>query len=194
MMLKNPHTAIFSGMTGCGKTKLFLNLIESHYNNHFDYIVVFCPTIKNNLSYGRNWIWNDDYVILFCVFDNFEDTLRDLRSWLSGCEVLFVLDDMICEKSLDKRRTETLKLAVSGRHDRHYLWILTQVYNAVPKDLRRQAKVVYLWYPKERGEFKSVMDENNVVDEKDFLNVFNRLKDGSCLCLNMEDKKYYFVR
>ena len=42
------HTAIFTGQTRCGKTHLVLDLIENHYNKHFDYIVIICPTLRIN--------------------------------------------------------------------------------------------------------------------------------------------------
>ena len=32
--IKKPHTAIFIGQTGCGKTHLVLDLIEKEYNKH----------------------------------------------------------------------------------------------------------------------------------------------------------------
>ena len=38
--IKKPHTSIFIGQTGCGKTHLALGLIEKEYNKHFDYIVI----------------------------------------------------------------------------------------------------------------------------------------------------------
>ena len=38
--IKKPHTAMFIGQMGCGKTRLVLELIEKEYNKHFDYIVI----------------------------------------------------------------------------------------------------------------------------------------------------------
>ena len=43
--IKDPHTTIFTGQTGCGKTHLVLDLIEKECKKHFDYIVVLCPTV-----------------------------------------------------------------------------------------------------------------------------------------------------
>ena len=60
---KEPHTVIFIGQTGCGKTHLVLGLIENQYNNHFDYIVVICLTLPENDTYhSKKWIKNDDKV------------------------------------------------------------------------------------------------------------------------------------
>ena len=49
--IKEPHTTIFTGPTGCGKTHLVLDLIEKEYNKHFDYIIIICPTLQWNKTY-----------------------------------------------------------------------------------------------------------------------------------------------
>ena len=61
------------------------------------------------------------------------------------------MDDIIANESLYKRRQPLLELSISGRHWGHYLWLLTQSYTAIPKILRRQAKVILVWYPKEKS-------------------------------------------
>ena len=43
--IKKPHTSIFIGQTGYGKTHLVLELIEEEYNEDFDYIVIISPTL-----------------------------------------------------------------------------------------------------------------------------------------------------
>ena len=49
--IKKPHTSIFIGQTGCGKTHLVLELIEKEYKNFFDYIIIICPTLRENKTY-----------------------------------------------------------------------------------------------------------------------------------------------
>ena len=70
------------------------------------------------------------------------------------------MDDIIANESLYKRRQPLLELSISGRHWGHYLWLLTQSYTAIPKNLRRQAKVILVWYPKERADLKMIHDKN----------------------------------
>ena len=63
--IKKPRTAMFIGQMGCGKTCLFLELIEKEYNKHFDYIVIICPTLQGNETYhAKEWIKNDANVWL----------------------------------------------------------------------------------------------------------------------------------
>ena len=69
--IKKLHIAIFIGQTECGKTHLVLDLIENQYNNHFDYIVIICPTLQENDTYhAKEWIKNDDKVWLVDPKDN----------------------------------------------------------------------------------------------------------------------------
>ena len=59
------HTALFVAPTGVGKTHLALNLLESEYFNHLDFIIIICPTLKHNGTYrSRKWVWTDPEVIL----------------------------------------------------------------------------------------------------------------------------------
>lgn len=76
---------------------------------------------------------------------------------LAGTETLFIIDDIIVSKSLDKRRQSLLLLAILGRYHNHYLWLLTQSCLAIPKNLRRQAKTIFVWYPKERTDLETIM-------------------------------------
>jgi len=73
----------------------------------------------------------------------------------SGEETLFIVDDLIADKTLDKKRQPLLDLAISGRHRKHSLWLLTQSYTAIPKNLRRQKKQLFVWYPSEKSDLKT---------------------------------------
>ena len=98
-------------------------------------------------------------------------------------EVLFIIDDLIANESLDKRRQPLLELSISGRHRGHYLWLLTQSYSAIPKNLRRQAKAIFVWYPKERGDLKMIHDENDVLTDDELVVARNFLKKSKHACL-----------
>ena len=125
--IKEPHTAIFTGQTKCGKTYLVLELIEKEYNNHFDYIIIICQTLRENSTYHvKEWIKNDDdKVWLVEPKDNLYQWIKKLPELLRFFEVLFIIDDIIANESLDKKRQPLLELAIFGRHRGHYLWLLT---------------------------------------------------------------------
>ena len=75
--IKEVHASIFIVQTGCGKTHLALELIEKEYNKHFDYIIIICPTLRENkkIYHAKEWIKNDDNVWL-------EDPKDILYQWI----------------------------------------------------------------------------------------------------------------
>ena len=132
--VKEPHNSIFTGPTSCGKTRRMLDLIDHEYGHHFDNIVILCPTLRWNETYlERAWVWEDDYVFPVEPKGNLLEIIRKLSALFSGEETLFVVDDVIADETLDKRRQPLLELAISGRHRKHSLWLLTQSYTAIPK-------------------------------------------------------------
>ena len=66
---KFPHSAMFVGVTACGKTEFLLRLLETIYKSHFEFIVILCPTILDNKTYlSRKWIFDDKNVFLEYVY------------------------------------------------------------------------------------------------------------------------------
>ena len=64
---KFPHSAMFVGVTACGKTEFLLQLLETDNKNHFEFIVILCPTILDNKTYlSRKWIFDDKNVFIVC--------------------------------------------------------------------------------------------------------------------------------
>ena len=188
--VKEPHTTIFTGPTGCEKTLLVLNLIEKEYNKHFDYIIIICPTLRwNKTYYSRDWIKNDDKVWVVEPKDMIRlrcniivpEKVNGIYYWIEGLsqllahsETIFIIDDIIADESFDKRREPLLELAISGRHRGHFLWLVTQSYSAIPKNLRRQVKAIFVWYPKKRADLKMIHNKNNVLRmmNSPFLKIF----------------------
>ena len=49
---------------GALNAHLALRLLETEYRNHFDFIVIICPTLRYNSTYkNQSWVWNDPEVI-----------------------------------------------------------------------------------------------------------------------------------
>ena len=101
-------------------------------------------------------------------------------------EVLFIIDDSIANTKIDKRRYPLLQLFISGRH--HYLWLLTQPYTAIPKNLRKQAKVIFVWYPKKRGDLKAIHDENDVLTDDELVAARDLLRESRYGCLYIRNE------
>ena len=116
--------------------RLVLELVEKKYNKHFDYIIIICPMLQENVTYHtKEWIKKDDNVWLINPKDNLYQWLKKLSELLRFLEILFIIDDIIVNKDLDKRRQRLLELSISGRHRGHYLWLLTQSYKGIPKKI-----------------------------------------------------------
>ena len=151
--MKEPHTALFVVLTGVGKTHLALSLLETEYRNHFDLIVIICSTSRYNSTYkNRSWVWNDPDVIPIEPGNQLYYLIEKISNLLAGDKTLFLIDDIIANETLDKCHQHLLELAISGRHRGHSLWLLTQSYTAIPNNIRRQAKMLYIWYPNNRTD------------------------------------------
>ena len=194
--VKIPHTAIFTGPTSCGKTQKVLDLIETEYKHHFENIVILCPTLRWNKTYlDRSWVFDDDYVFCFEPKGNLFEFIERLSSLFSGEATLFIVDDMIADETLDKRRQPLLELAISGRHRQHSLWLLTQSYTALPKNLRRQKKQLFAWYPSEKSDLKTIDEETNLMTSDDLVKIKEQLKSEkhACLYVKLEHPRSFQV-
>ena len=197
MFMKELHTALFVAPTGVGKTHLALNLLESEYRNHFDFIIIICPTLAHNKTYkGQGWVWTDPEVIPIEPGNQLYYLIEKISNLLAGSKTLFLIDDIIADEALDKRHQPLLELAISGRHRQHSLWLLTQSHTAVPNNIRRQAKMIYIWYPKNRTDLNVIHEENNVIEmQEELARVKAQLKRGkrTCLIMRMEHPRAYQV-
>ena len=106
-----------------------------------------------------------------------------------------MIDDIIADETLDKRRQPLLELVISGRHRGHSLWLLTQSYTAIPNNIRRQAKMLYVWYPKNRTDLNTIHKETDVIDPEELSTVKAQLKRGkhTCLIMRMEHSRAYTI-
>ena len=119
---RKPHSVIFAGQTGCGKTYLVLDLIEKECNKNFGYTTIICPALRiNKTYYAKEWIKSDDKFWPIEPKDNLYQWIEKLSQLLTDLETLFIIDDIIANKDLDKKRQSLLELSISGRHQGHYL-------------------------------------------------------------------------
>ena len=194
--MKEPHTALFIAPTGVGKTHLALSLLETKYRDHFDFIVIICPTLRCNSTYkSRGWVWNDPDVIPIEAGNQLFYLIEKISYLLAGDKTLFLIDDIIADETLDKRCQPLLELTISGRHRGHSLWLLTQSYTAIPNNIRRQAKLLYIWYSKNRTDLNTIHEENGVIGSEELARVKAQLKRGkhTCLIIRMEHPRDYMI-
>ena len=198
MFIKELHTALFVAPTGVGKAHLALDLFEKEYINHFNYIEIICPMLRHNERYrSREWFLADPHIISIEPGNHLFDWIKMVGNEMPGSKTLFLVDDIIADEKLDKRRQPLLELAMLGRHRGHLLWLLMQAYTAVPIGNRRQAKMLYVWFQKKQRDWDAVYKENEVIKmQGEIVNVKERLRQEkhTCLIMRVEQPFAYEIR
>ena len=168
---KFPHTAIITGASGCGKTYYIMNLLLNEYLNFFQIVIVICPTFLDNDTYIEyRYLFdrkkendNETHFYFWCDEETpLEKCIVEFSKMFKGFSILFIVDDMASasSSSIVKKRTSLSTLAISGRHTKRTLWVLTQKYNSIGKDVREQSKWVCSFFCKDKRSFKDMIDEN----------------------------------
>ena len=75
---------------------------------------------------------------------------------------------------MTKKKDTLSELAFSGHHAQQSVWVLTQRYNAVLKDLREQTQWVALFHCKDRDSFEECLRENDVIASREERNDIRR--------------------
>ena len=99
--------------------------------------------------------------------DRLQDYLQAFYSLFAGEPTLYIIDDCSARKALTKKKDMLSELAFSGRHASQSVWVLTQKYNAVLKDLREQTKWIAIFHCKDRDSFEDCLRENDVIPTKE---------------------------
>ena len=72
-----------------------------------------------------------------------------------------------------------------------YFGVRLDLHNPIllyQKKLRRQAKAIFVWYPKLRGDHKAIHDENNVLTDDELVVVRDLLKRSKFGCLYLRNE------
>ena len=208
--IKQAHSAIICGATGCGKTEFVLDLLEKEYYNFFSYIIIICPTWRYNKAYlNRKWLFdNPEHIFLIDPKelapksdDSLNDTLKaffETYGKLDNNHVLFLIDDCSSQKGMTKKKRMLSELAFSGRHLDCSVWILTQKYNSVLTDLREQIKWLALFYCKDRDSFEEALRENDVIpsldERKKMRDLLAKHKHSKLILITEQPTSYDFVQ
>ena len=88
---KFPHGAMSVGAMNVGKTEYLLRILETEYKNHFEFIVMMCPTILvNSKTYlSRKWMFIDKNVFIMCdVEEKLNEWIKLFKNTLKGRQTL----------------------------------------------------------------------------------------------------------
>ena len=208
--IKKAHSAIICGATDCSKTEFTLNLLETEYKQFFKYIIIICPTWRYDQTYlERKWLFNDPKHVFVVdpkeLFSKSKDPLNDtLKVFfesigkLDESQVLFLVDDCSAEKGMKRKQQMLSELAFSGRHLGCSLWILTQKYNAILRDVRQQIKWLALFYCKNRDSFEEALRENDVVpsleERREMRQLLSKYKHSKLILITEQPTSYHLLK
>ena len=121
--------------------------------------------------------------------------IEKISNLLAGSKTLFLLDHIIADEALNKCRQLLLELVILGRHMAHSLWLLTQSYTAISNNIIRQAKMLYVWYPKNRTDLNTIHEENDIIGPEELARVKAQLNwaKHTCLIMRMEHPRAYMI-
>ena len=110
---KFPHSAMFVGVTACGKTEFLLRLLETVYKNHFEFIVILCPTILDTKTYlSRKWILDDKNVFIVCDLEGkLNEWIKLFKNTSKGHQTLFIIDDCSAEGEIKKKPRCSIRIS-----------------------------------------------------------------------------------
>ena len=168
LLPKYPHSAIICGQTGCGKTVFILDLLEERYTETFAHIVILCPTVRWNKTYhSRSWVWTDPRSSSSTLAIGFKSTCERFSRSLPVSPRCISSTTARPVRPSPKRRTCCLNLLSRvGTRDQS-VWVLTQKYNSVLKDLREQTKSIAVFHCKDRDSFEDCLRENDIVPTRE---------------------------
>ena len=109
----------------------------------------------------------DPEVFIVDPGERLHDWLRFWYRRFKGEPTLFIIDDCSASQAMTKKRDTLLELAFSGRHAQQSVWVLSQRYNSVLKDLREQTQWVALFHCKDRDSFEECLRENDVIASRE---------------------------
>ncbi|CAG2196211.1 unnamed protein product [Mytilus edulis] len=95
--------------------------------------------------------------------EKLQELLRMFFKKYAGHSTLYIIDDCSATKELTKKKDMLSELAFSGRHAEQSVWVISQRYNSVLKDLREQTKWLCMFYTKDRDSFDNCLRENDVI-------------------------------
>ena len=104
---------MFVDVTACGKTEFLLQLLETVYKNHFEFIVILCPMILDNKTYlSRKWIFDDMNVFIVCDLEGkLNEWIKLFKNALKGHQTLFIIDDCSAEGEINKKMRCSIRIS-----------------------------------------------------------------------------------
>ena len=142
MFPPHPHMIGFSAPPGSGKTNVIINLLTNPlaFKKFFHKVFAIIPTFYNDPKWKSVNIPEDQVMTEFNS-GQFVSILEDHNKAEGNGQnhrLLFIFDDAIANKELFNNNKDSIlnKLAFNRRHWNASVWIVTQSYKMVPRNIR----------------------------------------------------------
>ena len=170
---------IIVGMTACGKTHYLLSMLEKEYKNHYDYIFIVCPTLKDNKTYQQwKYLTDPDVYELPVAHDNVENILRDITNYAKNTNSLIILDDCPASKDVKNITSELVKLGFSGRHIGLSTIVVTQQLTSIAKPYRMNISKLVTFYNACKDDMKYIFKNYLSIEKDEEKRIIETLKNN----------------
>ena len=186
--METPFNMIICGMTNSGKTYYLLNLLETQFKKHFDYIILICPTFSWNKTYQEwKYINDSDLFSIECDQDKVDKRLYIVQEIFKGTNSLIILDDCASSQDVKNRTSELVKLAFSARHYQLSTIVITQQLTSISKPYRDNVAKVITFYNSDEDDmnviFRRYLGHSTKSDRK---TIIEKLKNTKYATLEID--------
>jgi hypothetical protein len=175
-----PGLTLFCGSTGSGKTVSICNVLskKSMLSGYFDKIIIFClspcPMLQDCLQLEDKDIINDDDPARLRTILNKQKELVKTDKFETIPHLLIILDDMAQSRTF-LRSKALQELAFASTHAKISVWITTQSYMQIPRNVRINAHSILLFSGCKLSEIDRFEDEygSQYLNKRDFRKLVN---------------------
>jgi len=142
MFPPHPHMIGFSAPPGSGKTNVIINLLTNPlaFKKFFHIVYAIIPTFYNDPKWKALNIPEDQVMTQFdsAAFVSLLEDHNKAEGNGQNHRLLFIFDDAIANKELFNNNKDSIlnKLAFNRRHWNASVWVVTQSYKMVPRNIR----------------------------------------------------------
>lgn len=142
MFPPHPHMIGFSAPPGSGKTNVIINLLTNPlaFKKFFHLVYCVIPTFYNDPKWKALNIPEDQVMTQFdpAAFVSLLEDHNKAEGNGQNHRLLFIFDDAIANKELFNNNKDSIlnKLAFNRRHWNASVWVVTQSYKMVPRNIR----------------------------------------------------------
>ena len=183
VLMKPPFTCAVLGAIGAGKTSFGYSMLNEHYKNYFDEVVVICGTIDSKESWEN--IKQRNVVFLSSFHDQpFQHYINELEKEQEErkakgkfpLRVCLVMDDCVFE-GINKYKQGVLdKLFMTCRHYFISIIIMLQHSKMISAGMRNQ---IYYWilFRVTANDLEKISHEHgNLLNDKQFGKMYNEIQ------------------